>query len=207
MKKLQDNHFLKLNDAVKLSRQSKDKMKYAILNATTQRKFLTPKLLVSFLTITAIGICFMLIFTQNVDLKFSDRAIIDSNDHYSFIEEFVIKDILNDSNMEYVKFKGHGENWAAVYIAYKVRDNDKFSTDLYVKYIGEKPNPTGTIKYYYDAGSDTGSGSTTYEDEPENGIYLLGISGSFEPLPTKDYKMKLLIEWDKESELIELKSE
>jgi|SRR5690606_9283568 len=77
MKNLQDYDFEKLNDAVKLSRQSKDKMKYVILNATTDRKFLHPKILVSFLTIAAIGICCMLVFTQNVNLKFSQGEITD----------------------------------------------------------------------------------------------------------------------------------
>src|SRR5690606_38751071 len=93
MKKLQDNDFIKLNDAVKLSRQSKDKMKYAILNARTQRKFLAPKILVSFLTITAIGICFMLIFTQNVSMKYSQGEITDSETPETLAEVQLAKDM------------------------------------------------------------------------------------------------------------------
>jgi len=132
----------------------------------------------------------------------------DSSDFYSDIEKNDISDILNDTNMEYVQeHKGHSDNWAAVYVAYKAKDEDKYSTKLYLRYIGTKPNPTGEISFNYDAGTDTGSGTASFKDEPEKGVYYLGSSASNKSMPTKDSQVKLQIEWNKKLEAIELKSE
>ncbi|MCJ8008083.1 hypothetical protein ACFFF5_17985 [Lederbergia wuyishanensis] len=126
----------------------------------------------------------------------------ESSDFYSGIEN----DILNDINTEYHEYKGHSDNWAAVYIVYKAKDKDKYSTKLYTKYIGKKPNPTGKISYNYDLGSDVGNGAAYFKDVPEKGIYYLGSIASNESISTKDTKVKLQIEWNKKSETIDLKS-
>ncbi|MCM3742430.1 signal peptidase I [Oceanobacillus luteolus] len=79
MKNLQDRDFKKLNEAVSLSRQSKDNMKQAIVNTKIKHKrFIFPKLLGSLLTIFVIGLAFMLMFNPFNDHKLSQGEIIDS---------------------------------------------------------------------------------------------------------------------------------
>ncbi|CAM5222283.1 hypothetical protein UACE39S_03396 [Ureibacillus acetophenoni] len=80
MKNLQDHNFEKLNEAVSLSRQSKDNMKYAILNVTIkQKKVLFPKLLAGLLTIFVIGLFYVLIFNSYDAHKLSKEEIVDSH--------------------------------------------------------------------------------------------------------------------------------
>lgn len=131
----------------------------------------------------------------------------DIDDHYSSIEETFISDIMDDENKEYLKFKGHSDNWAVVYIAHREKGADRYATELITKYIGKKPYPTGEIRFDYDAGSEVNSGGVSIEDEPENGIYYLDKSGSSELMPLKTTKVKLQIGWNEKSEFIELESE
>lgn len=102
----------------------------------------------------------------------------ENSNHYSGIETHDILDISNAKNIEFVhEYKGHTDNWAAVYIVYKMKDTDKYVTRKLLKYTGKMPNPTGEITYDYDAGEDfVGSGGMSYIDEPKSGIYDLGPS-------------------------------
>ncbi|RCW48959.1 hypothetical protein [Paenibacillus prosopidis] len=130
-----------------------------------------------------------------------------SNYFYSGMENKDIPELSNSQSIEFFNvYKGHTDNWAAVYIIYKTKDTDNYVTKKLLKYIGKKPNPTGKISYDYDAGDDVGSGGVSVTDEPENGIYDLGPSTVMTALG-QDYIVKFLIKWEEHSEMIEMKSE
>ncbi len=129
----------------------------------------------------------------------------DIDDHYSSIEKDFISDIVNDTDLEYIDFKGHSDNWAVVYIAYRLKGADNFKSSLIAKYIGSKPIPTGEISYEYDADSDVASGISHLRKE----IYLSvnsGTVGNNELMPMKKTKVKLQIGWNEKSDFIELES-
>ncbi|MHA6252772.1 signal peptidase I [Oceanobacillus sp. CAU 1775] len=70
MKNLKDNEFKRLNNAVSLSNESKDKIKENILNGKVKRhNNFVPKLLSAFITIIAIGLVFLLIIDPLTDSK------------------------------------------------------------------------------------------------------------------------------------------
>ncbi|OME75969.1 hypothetical protein BK120_30365 [Paenibacillus sp. FSL A5-0031] len=134
-----------------------------------------------------------------------------NSNFYSGIEKNDIPDISNTKNIEFVhEYKGHSDNWAAVYIIYKVKDSNKHMRKLLLKYIGKKPNPIGELSYAYDAGGDdVRSGTMSFTDEPKDGIYYLGPLADNESAPDKDSIVKLLINWNmnEHSETIELQPE
>ncbi len=126
---------------------------------------------------------------------------------YSGIEKNDIPDISNAHNIEFAyEYKGQSNKWAAVYVVYKMKDNNKGITKLLLKYIGEKPNPTGQINFAFDSGNDVRSGTMSFIDEPKDGIYYLGsFPTGTEAVLYKDVIVKLQINWNAYSEKLELK--
>lgn len=128
---------------------------------------------------------------------------------YSGIEKNDITDISNAKNIEFVhEYKGHTDNWAAVYIVYKMKDNENHTSKLLLKYIGKKPEPTGELRYAFKT-EGGGSGSGTLSDNvSEAGIYHLGSSGGNGAIAAKDSLVKMQVYWNRRNtEAIELKPE
>ncbi len=147
-----------------------------------------------------IGIIFLCVIVLN-------GCVMKSN-YYSGIEKKDISEVTNTKNIEFVyEYKGHTDNWAAVYIVYKFKDNDNHTSKMLLKYIGKKPGPTGELKYAYQTeGGGNGSG-TMSNAEAENKIYNLGYSGSNGAIAAEDSIVMMQVNWNGETEEIELKPE
>lgn len=131
----------------------------------------------------------------------------ENSDIYSGIEKNDIEDIYTSSNIEFIYvYKGHTDQWAATYHVYKSKNNgDLHSTRLILKYIGKQPKPTGEIKFAYET-EGGGGGSGTVPSE-ESGIYILGKSGGNGFIAAQNSLVKVLVDWNGNTESIELKSE
>ncbi|MGM0883505.1 MAG: hypothetical protein ACQEXQ_21035 [Bacillota bacterium] len=112
---------------------------------------------------------------------------------------------MSDSNFELVhEYRGHSDNWGAVFFVYKQKDSDKLTIKKFLVYNGKDPKPTGEISFDYDAGDIVGSGNMTTTEVPEKGIYYLGSSLEA-AAPAKDSIVKLFVKWKEYSEWVELK--
>ncbi|MBW7454757.1 hypothetical protein ACFOLF_26085 [Paenibacillus sepulcri] len=145
-----------------------------------------------------IGIIFICIFVLT--------GCTEENNYYTDIEKDDIPDIKNAQNIEFIyEYKGHTDNWAAVYIVYKMKDNDNHITKMSLKYIGKKTIPTGKLSYAYDTeGGGSGSG-TLPTDQSKSGIYNLGSSGGNGAIAAKDSIVKMQVNWNENTEMMELK--
>ena len=106
------------------------------------------------------------------------------------------------SNIEFVhEYKGHSDNWGAVFFVYKKKDADKLTIKKFLVYNGKDPKPTGEISIDFDAGDIMGSDSMTFTEVPEKGIYYMGSSQGTTAI---DSTVTLAVKWKENSDLIKL---
>jgi hypothetical protein len=131
-----------------------------------------------------------------------------TNNYYSRIEKKDISDLNDTQNIEFVyEYKGHTDNWAAVYFVYKLKDNDNHTSKMLLKHIGKQPLPNGELSYKFDTvGGGDGAGSLSTADS-KDGIYNLGSSESNGSLVSQNSIVKMQVNWNGLAETIELKPE
>ncbi|AZN43441.1 hypothetical protein [Paenibacillus albus] len=130
---------------------------------------------------------------------------IGRNNYYAGIEKKDIFDSKSTTNIEFVyMYKGHTDNWSAVYYVYKLKDNENHTSKMILKYIGEKPLPAEELSYKFDTVGGGGAGSLSTADS-KDGIYNLGYSESNGSLASQDSIVKMQVNWSGVSEIIELK--
>ncbi|MDQ8737028.1 hypothetical protein [Paenibacillus sp. LHD-38] len=127
------------------------------------------------------------------------------NDAYIGMERDNIQDLVAGGEMEYVQeFRGHSENWAAMYIVYKPKGEENHTSRIFMKYIGKDPRPSGQLRYKYDTvGGGDGSGTLPGVDEADH-VYNLGSSGGNGALANPDTPVKMQVWWNDSSEIIQL---
>lgn len=88
--------------------------------------------------------------------------------HYGGIKKTDFPE-MSDPDLEFVhEFRGHSDNWGALFFVYKKKDSDKRTIKQFLVYNGKDPKPTGEISFDYDAGDEVGSGGMTTTEVPEN---------------------------------------
>ncbi|AJY74647.1 hypothetical protein [Paenibacillus beijingensis] len=126
---------------------------------------------------------------------------------YSGMEKNDIEGLAKAENIEFIyENKGHSDHWAATYIVYKFKNDENHTTKLFLKYIGKQSKPTGDLRYAYDTeGGGDGSG-TLSSPASQDEIYHLGNSGGNGALADKNSVVKMQVQWNGNTEAIELKN-
>lgn len=145
-----------------------------------------------------IGIIFLLIIVLS--------GCTGKDDYYKGIEKKDISDLNDNRNLEYVnEYRGHTDNWAAVYIVYKVKEAAAHKSKMLLRYIGKNDIPPGKLSYSFDTeGGGDGSG-TLRTDDSINGIYNLGSSESNGSVASPNSTVKMQVNWNENTETFVLK--
>ncbi|MDQ0899921.1 hypothetical protein [Paenibacillus sp. V4I7] len=145
-----------------------------------------------------IGIFFLLCFVFLGGCK-------ESSDIYEGIAKSEFELIKNNSNTEFVyEYSGRSENWVAVYVFYKMKNEEHHLSKPFLKYIGTGQTPTGQLSYEFTAGRETGKG--TQSASSKTGIYNLGTygSGGLGPAEDDNFQVKMQVVWNGQTEKIDL---
>ncbi|WP_219835590.1 hypothetical protein [Paenibacillus sp. R14(2021)] len=118
------------------------------------------------------------------------------------------KDILSNTERSHAdllyEFKGSTEHWAANYIIYREKGQEKYVDRFFLKYVDKSSQPKGEIHYAYKSEAGGGDGNVPANFSKE-GIYNLGQSGGIGMIPRQESTVKIQIQWNGHSEEIELK--
>ncbi len=131
-------------------------------------------------------------------------CLIKNDSRFSGMEKNDFFKNISDNNFEYIyEFKGHSDNWAGNYIVYKLEGEEDHNSVLLIKYIGERPEPTGSIEYGYFSETENGHGNHPYHPTDE-GVLNLGSSVSNGLQTDKDTLVNIEVTWDGQSESFKL---
>lgn len=130
----------------------------------------------------------------------------ESSENYEGIAKNEIELIKNNSNTEFLyEYRGRSGNWVAVYVFYKMKNDEYHLSKPFLKYIGTGQTPTGQLSYVFTAGRETGKGAGNLNPN-KNGIYDLGTygSGGLGPAEDDNFQVKMQVMWEGETEEIDL---
>ncbi|WP_143106742.1 hypothetical protein [Cohnella sp. OV330] len=124
---------------------------------------------------------------------------------YKGIEKKDIAQVNSASNLEFVnEYRGYNDNWAAVYIVFKLKDNANHTAKLQIKYIGEEAIKPGELKYSFNTlGGGDGNGVLRTTDSVD-GIFNLGSTESNGSVASPNSIVKVQLQWNGKTDTIDL---